>query len=116
MFKMVLNLFNRSARTPEEAVEVAETAERSLEDRLKAIKTKLAAGGYARLSTGEMESFIEDLDKVLTFLESAFQVIENAKLDTVVEVSLRRLRYIRTRIRKLQTEQAQLKSSKAASA
>ena len=98
MLNWVGLLFGTSAQSPKEAAEIAEAASVSIEARMRRVKQALQSGGFKRLPSGTLSQLREDLNKILEFVEEAIEILSKApKLDGL-DVSLRRLRNVKTRV------------------
>jgi hypothetical protein len=108
-----LKLFGSAPETPDDAAAIAETAEHTIEERLLNVKNKIARGGYRSLTETELTELHNDICKILEFVEHALSIIETSRRVEPIDVSLRRLRYVRGRVNTILQEQKTISENAA---
>jgi hypothetical protein len=98
---------------PEDAAAISETAEHTIEERLLNVKNKIARGGYRSLTKPELTELRNDISKILEFVEHALSLIETSGHIESIDVSLRRLRYVRGRVNTILQEQQTISANAA---
>jgi hypothetical protein len=98
MISWIGNLFGMIAQSPKEAAEVAEAGYKTIEERMASVKAALEKGGYKKLDTETLTKLREDIEKILDFVETALNILDNAKKEIGVDISLKRLRNVKARV------------------
>jgi hypothetical protein len=101
-------LFGQEAQTPEEAVDIAEAAELSIEQRMARISERLKTGGYKRLDDNELQEITADIEKILEFIDHAVTIIEGRTELPAAQTLVRRLRHVRTRANNILKKRQQI--------
>lgn len=87
-----------------------EEAEQSIEQRMARVRDRMAQGGYKKLPLEELEQLADDIAKIIAFVEEALVTLGLAAENAKVDFSIRRLRYLNTRLGNIREENQRLRS------